>query len=155
MKRNVVQLFYVGIYRENYGYQTYRPLCDKTLNNAPYNCRYFTYRNKNYSTILVWGLESYYISNGPIFITEGIFDAARITKRGCTAFATLTNKPPKDYRNWLQMLNRPIISICDNDTAGIKLSYYSDFFEIVPDIYKDLGNSPEDYVDYLLTKYAT
>ena len=133
------------------GYQRYRPLGDKKIFNNPYHGRYYTYRKQQ--TVTVWGAESYFISNGPIFITEGIFDAARITERNCSAFAMLCNSPPKDYKNWLQMLARPTIAICDNDQAGIELSKFTDFYEMVPD--GDLGSSPNDYVSYILTKYAS
>jgi hypothetical protein len=134
------------------GYQTYSPLGDRRIFNCPNLGRYYTYRNKNQQTVVIWGIESYFISDGPIFITEGIFDAARLTERNQTAFAMLCNSPPKDYKNWLQLLTRPIIAICDNDTAGLELSRFSDYYEIVPS--GDLGSAADDYVSYLLSKYA-
>lgn len=134
------------------GYQRYRPFGDRKIFNDPNLGRYYTYRNKDYPTVTVWGLESYYVSDGPIFITEGIFDAARLTERKQSAFATLCNAPPKDYKNWFQMLNRPVIAICDNDKAGLKLADYADSFEVVPK--GDLGDAPDDYVSFLIEKYA-
>lgn len=135
------------------GYQCYKPNGDKKIFNDPNLGRYYTYRNKSYPTVTVWGMESYYISDGPIFITEGIFDAARLTGRKQTAFATLCNAPPKDYKNWLQMLGRPIIAICDNDKAGMELSHYANHFEVVPE--GDLGDAPDDYVSHLIERYAS
>jgi DNA primase len=134
------------------GYQQYNPQGNKNIFNDKLSGKYYTYRNKNQPTIAIWGLESYYNSSGPIFLTEGIFDACRMTKVGQTALATLTCSPPKDYRNWLMMLNRPIVVVCDNDAAGRKLAKFGDYVEVVPED-KDLGESSDDYVQYLLTKY--
>jgi hypothetical protein len=135
------------------GYQTYRPFGDKKIFNHPKLGRYYTYRSRLQKTIAVWGTESLYVSDGPVFITEGIFDAARITETHHSALAMCCNNPPKDYKNWLKMLNRPIIAVCDNDPAGISLSNYADHYEIVPD--DDLGSATDDYVSYLLSKYAS
>jgi hypothetical protein len=134
------------------GYQQYNPSGDKKIFNSKLEGKYYTYRNKNQPTVAIWGLESYYVSTGPIFLTEGIFDACRMTNVGQSAFATLANNPPKDYRNWLMMLNRPIVVVCDNDAAGRKLAKFGDYVEVVPEG-KDLGESSDDYVQYLLTKY--
>jgi hypothetical protein len=131
------------------GYQTYRPLGVKKIFNDPNHGRYYTYRKL--PTISVWGLESYK-EHEPIFIVEGIFDAARITKRNHCALATLCNTPPNDYKNWFRMLPNPTIAICDNDKAGIELAYFTDYCEIVPE--GDLGDAPEDYISYLISTYA-
>ena len=135
------------------GYQQYQPKGCKKVFNCPKKGKYYTYRNKTQPTIAIWGLESYYISDGPIFLTEGIFDACRMTEVGQSAFATLANNPPKDYKNWLEMLNRPIIVVCDNDDAGRKLAKFGDYVEVVPDD-KDLGEAPDDYVQFLVNKYC-
>lgn len=102
----------------------------------------------------VWGLESLHISSGPIFLTEGIFDAARLTNLGYSALATMSNDPPKDYKNWLHLLRRPIVAVCDNDAAGRKLAKFGNFVEIVPEG-KDLSDAPESYVRFLVNKYAS
>ncbi len=133
------------------GYQTYRPFGDKKIFNHPDLGRYYTYRK--IPTISVWGMESYKNETHPIFIVEGIFDAARITERNHCAFATLCNKPPKDYKNWLQILPNPTIAICDNDKAGFELSKFTDHYEVVPD--SDLGDASDDYVSHLITSYAS
>lgn len=136
------------------GYQQYNPSGNKKIFNSKSNGRYYTYRNKLLSTICVWGLESYYQSAGPIFITEGIFDAARLTELGQTAFALLSNDAPKDYNNWLHSLNRPIIAICDNDSAGQKLIKFGDRYEIVTR-FKDLGSASDDYIKHIIKKFQT
>jgi hypothetical protein len=134
------------------GYQRYRPLGEKKQFNHPKFGKYYTYRKQK--TISFWGMESYFISDGPIFICEGVFDAARFTNRGYTALATLANNPPKDYRNWLNCIPRKKIVICDNDSAGKMLRRLSVHSEIVS-IGKDLGDAPEDYVSYLIDKWAS
>lgn len=133
------------------GYQQYNPNGNKQIFNNKLEGKYYTYRKL--PTVSIWGIESLYQSNGVIYLTEGIFDAARMTNLGQSALASLSNNPPKDYKNWLQLLNRPIVSVCDNDVAGIELAKFGDYVEVVPDG-KDLGDSPDDYVQYLLVKYA-
>ena len=134
------------------GYQQYNPNGEKGVFNSKERGRYYTYRKA--PTVTVWGVESLYQSTGPIYLTEGVYDAARMTERGQSALATLCNNPPRDYRNWLRMLGRPIVAVCDNDEAGCKLAKYGDYVEVVPDG-KDLGDSSDEYVEYLVGKYAT
>ena len=131
-------------------YQNYSP--DKSkyhTNNSPKDSKYFTYRKKE--CWVPWGLESLYFDDGPVFVTEGIFDACRLTNHGATALATLTNNPPWDFRNFLSFLSRPVVAVLDNDPAGKKLAKCGDYVETVPQ--GDLGDSDESYVHYLLNKY--
>ena len=93
-----------------------------------------------------------YQSSGVVYLTEGIFDAVRMTNLGKSAIASLTNDPPKDYINWFKMLNRKIVVVCDNDKAGLKLSKFGDYVEVTPEG-KDLGDSPHEYVQFLMNKY--
>jgi hypothetical protein len=136
------------------GYQQYNPYGDKKLCgskvNAKANGKYFTYRKQ--PTVAVWGLESLYQSSGVVYITEGVWDACRLTELGETALATLGNDPPRDYGNWLEMLGRPVVAVCDNDAAGRKLRKYGNYVETVEGG-KDLGESPDEYVRHLVSKY--
>ena len=134
------------------GYQQYNPNGDRKIFNSKLEGYYYTYHKL--PTIRVWGVESLLISSGPVFLTEGIFDAARLTNLGYSALATMSNNPPKDYMNWFQLLGRPIVAVCDNDAAGRKLAKFGDFVEIVPEG-KDLGDAPESYVRFLVEKYAS
>jgi len=133
------------------GYQQYRPYADKKPFNHPKLSKYYTYRKQ--STHAVWGIESLYVSNGPIFLTEGIFDSARLTEFNQTSLATLCNNPNKDFLNFLFILSRPIVVVCDNDKAGKMLAKFGHYVEIVPDD-KDLGESSDEYVSYLISKYS-
>lgn len=133
------------------GYQQYRPDADKTKNNHPKEARYFTYRKQ--PTLAVWGLESLHLTPHVVFLTEGIFDAARFTSKGCSALASLTNNPTKDLSNWLQMLNRRVVAICDSDPSGRKLVKFGTTHEVVQGA-KDLGDATDEYVEYLINKYV-
>jgi hypothetical protein len=146
----VASFFLYNLSGQIVGIQKYKPLADKKPYNTENQSKYYTYRRQD--TIGIWGLESI-VFNTPIFITEGIFDASRLTHRKITAFALLCNNPPKDYWNWLSMLKQPIIAVCDSDAAGSKLRKFGSYVETVPDG-KDLGESDEAYIDWLIQKYV-
>lgn len=150
LELNIATFLFYNLSEQLVGYQQYNPNGDKKIFNSKLEGRYYTYRKQ--PTISVWGLESYYISDGPIFVTEGIFDAVRLTECNQTALAVCSNKPTKDYKNWFRCLSRPVITICDNDAAGEELAQFGDYYEIVPDK-KDLGDSSDSYVRYVIEKY--
>ena len=133
------------------GYQFYNPNGSKTIFQDKLHSKYYTYRNKHYPTVTLWGIESLNSLYQPIFLTEGIFDAARMTSLNFSALATLTNDPPKDYINFLLLLNRPIIAVCDNDVAGQKLKNFAHYSE-TPET--DLADAPDEYISYLIKKYS-
>lgn len=149
---NIATFFCWNLSGQLVGYQQYNPNGNKKIFNNKLEGKYYTYRKL--PTVSVWGLESLHISSGPVFLIEGIFDAARLTNLGYSALATMSNNPPKDYKNWLHLLRRPIVAVCDNDAAGRKLAKFGDFVEIVPEG-KDLGDAPESYVRFLVNKYAS
>lgn len=132
------------------GYQQYRPDADKTRNNHPKLARYYTYRKQ--PTLAVWGVESLHLTPHVVFITEGVFDAARLTERGYSALAVLTNDPTKDLRNWLGMLNRKVVAVCDNDAAGRRLAKFGDVAVFTAD--KDLGDESDEFVTNLLKEHG-
>lgn len=132
------------------GYQQYRPDADKMKDNHPKEGRYFTYRKQ--PTLAVWGVESLHLTPHVVFLTEGVFDAARLTERGYSALAVLTDNPTKDLRNWLSMLNRKVVAVCDNDKAGRRLAKFGDVAVFTED--KDLGEADDEYVTRLLETYG-
>ena len=132
------------------GYQQYRPDADKMKDNHPKEGRYFTYRKQ--PTLAVWGVESLHLTPHVVFLTEGVFDAARLTERGYSALAALTNNPTKDLRNWLSMLNRKVVAVCDNDAAGRRLAKFGDVAVFTED--KDLGEADDEYVTRLLNEHG-
>ena len=137
----------VGYQRYNHTFPSAYP-GDGRQNNLR-DRRYYNYVTQG--QIGVFGLETFTLNVPCVFITEGVFDAARLTKRGCCAFAMLTNNPSTSMRNFLMCLGKPIIAVCDNDPSGIKLRKAGHCFETVPA--KDLGDAPEEYIDFLIGKY--
>jgi DNA primase len=132
------------------GYQQYRPEGEKKPQNNPKQGKYFTYRKQ--PTLGVWGVESLHLSPHVVFVTEGVFDAARLTERGYSAVAVLSNNTGWDLKNWLSMLNRRVVAVCDNDDAGRKLAKFGDVSVFCED--HDLGDSSDEFVTELLRKYA-
>lgn len=144
------------------GYQAYRPDASKEKKNDIYG-RYYTYRGekliaKHSKSVTVWGLESWRLSN-TLFVTEGIFDAARFTMLGTSAIAVLSNDPSTSTKLWLMCIRqmRPVIAICDPGKAGNKLAKIGHTSHVVnvpghPDY--DLGDAPDQYVWDLIEKYS-
>jgi hypothetical protein len=134
------------------GYQQYRPSADKKKDNHPKMSRYFTYRKNK--VVGVWGLESWNLTN-TLFVTEGIFDACRLTSLGCSAVATLSNDVDDSLKRWLSIFRqtRLVVTVCDNDAAGRRLAKYGTTFHMM-DGKKDLGDATDEYVANLVKEYT-
>lgn len=132
------------------GFQQYRPYCVKARNNHPRGMRYFTYRSG--STLGLFGIESLHLTPNVVFVTEGVFDATRLTSLGVSAIAVLSNDPAKEVSNFLRSLARKVVVVCDNDSAGRKLAKFGDYIEYTSD--KDLGESSDEFVESLVKKYV-
>ena len=132
------------------GYQQYRPSANKKKDNHPRMSRYFTYRKNK--VVGVWGLESWNLSD-TLFVTEGTFDACRITALGYSAIATLSNDVDPSLARWLWCVrnSRTVITVCDNDTAGRKLAKYGHVAHVVES--GDLGDASDEYVAKLVKGY--
>ncbi len=106
------------------GYQQYRPEGSKAVNNDPREGKYFT-RKPNNPEPSYWGVESWKLSN-TLFLVEGLFDAARLTSLGYSALAVFTNNPGSNFMGFVSLVQkmRPVVVVCDNDSAGIKLAKY-------------------------------
>jgi len=128
------------------GFQQYRPSASKIAQNHPRDGRYFTWLKSK--GLAVWGLERFHLTPVIQFVTEGVFDAARLTCRGMSAVAVLTNSPTRDLRNWFDCTGRLIVTVCDNDAAGKRLAKFGDVAFFTQN--KDLGESSEDFVTDLL-----
>jgi hypothetical protein len=134
------------------GYQQYRPNADKKIKNDPREGRYFTRLKEG--KIGVWGLESFYCSN-TLFVTEGIFDAARLSYFGYAAVALLSYDIGVSTALWLKVVRsyRRVVAVCDSDTSGRRLSKHGSAYCIVEG-YKDLGEAPEAYVQDIIKEYS-
>ena len=131
------------------GYQQYRPLGEKKPQNNPRQGKYFTYNHQ--PTLAVWGVETLHLTPHVLFLTEGVFDAARLTERGYSAVAALANNP-LGLESWLGCLNRRVVAVCDNDVAGRKLAKFG--HQAVFTEEHDLGDSSAEYVTNLLRMYG-
>lgn len=150
-EENQVATFYLwNLSGQLVGYQQYRPNGEKKPQNSPREGKYFTYSKQ--PTLAVWGVESLHLTPDVVFLTEGVFDAARLTERGFSAVAALSNNPTADFRNWLRCLNRLVVAVCDNDKAGRSLAKFGDVAVFTED--HDLGDSTDEFVTELLRAYA-
>ena len=148
---NDVATFYLWNLSGNFcGYQQYRRFGEKKPNNNPKSGKYFTYRKQ--PTLGVWGVESLHLTPNVVFVCEGVFDAARLTAKGVSALAVLSNNTGKDLSNWLMMLNRKVVAVCDNDDAGRKLAKFGDVAVFCED--HDLGDSSDEFVNNLVARFV-
>lgn len=132
------------------GYQQYRRFGEKKPQNNPREGKYFTFCHQ--PTLAVWGVESLHLTPDVVFVTEGVFDAARLTERGFSAVAALSNNP-LGLRNWLTCLNRRVVAVCDDDAAGRSLAKFGDVAVFTED--HDLGDSTEEYVTWLTNRFKS
>ena len=119
------------------GFQKYNPNYLKTGQSNlddPRMAKYFTWVTEEGrgKAIGVWGLESTKFGDEILFVTEGIFDAARIQEAGYPAIAVLCNNPSDSLKSWLGTLPQKKIVIYDNDVAGRKLKKVGDYSFTVP-----------------------
>lgn len=133
------------------GYQQYRPSATKTKSNHPRDSRYFTWRKNR--QVGVWGLESWNLSR-TLFVTEGVFDACRLTALGYSAVATLSNDVDNSLARWMWLVRqaRSVVAVCDADVAGRKLAkiaHHSHTLEC-----GDLGSATEHVVLKLVQRYS-
>lgn len=133
------------------GYQQYNPLAPDVSSNA-IDGRYYTRRSKHIS---IFGLETLKEDTRILFITEGIFDAMRLTSKGCSCIALLTNAPNSSMKNLLECLPYRKVLVADNDKGGAVLISALKYIvsEVIIPPYKDLGNAPEEYVRTITTNY--
>lgn len=144
------------------GYQAYRPDANKMRKNDEYG-RYYTYRGdklvtKHNQTVAVWGMESWHLTT-TLFVTEGIFDAARLTEMGVSAVAVVSNDPDTSTRNWFKIVRqmRPVVAVCDPGPAGFKLRTVGHTYHVMdvpgqPE--SDLSDAPQSYVEQLVKSYT-
>jgi hypothetical protein len=112
------------------GYQKYNPKYPKIGQRD--NVKHTKYYNwvtdeDDGKKIAVWGLESYHFTDRFLFITEGIFDTARVHQSGYPGIAVLCSDPSDQLKGWLKTIPQKKIVIYDNDKAGLKLRSVGDF----------------------------
>lgn len=138
------------------GYQKYNPSYAKKGQNSktlgdPRHTKYYNWVGEEPygKKLAVYGLESYNFSDKYLFITEGIFDIARVHEAGYPGIAVLCNDPTPQLGHWLKTLPQIKIVIYDNDKAGEVLRKFGDHsFSISGG--KDLNDlSPSEAKDFL------
>jgi hypothetical protein len=138
------------------GYQRYDWRGEKKVDNRK-GGKYYTYVQDGHRQLSCWGTRDNF-GHGPLFITEGIWDAVRIKNCYHDALAVFTNNPHKQLKQWLRMYagSRPIVAICDNDAAGTKLGNAADLWFKVPLAGHDMNDMTDqeamDWLDTLLER---
>ena len=131
------------------GYQRYRPDRPSCAKNDVEG-RYYNWNRPEMDRF--FGIETYKTDAKVIFVVEGVFDATRLTSKGCTCFALMTNAPSQSMLNFLACLPQKIVAVCDNDKGGEKLARV--IKPITKNILftdkKDLGEESEEYVQNLI-----
>lgn len=129
------------------GYQRYfwRGTKKSNSNQLGNAAKYFTWITPAYRPYGVYGLDNCF-GYGPLFITEGIWDAISIGNCWRDCIAVLSATPARELREWIQLLfgNRLIIAICDRDGTGGKLARIAHRALTIPAPWKDSNEMPED-----------
>ncbi len=130
-KDSNVYFFLYNLSGQLVGYQKYNPKYPKKGQNKENTMmiKYYNYISDEGKgkKVAAWGLESLNINDKYIFITEGIFDAARIHQAGYPGIAILCNDPSPSLISWINTLPQTKIVIYDNDKAGRELIKLGDF----------------------------
>lgn len=111
------------------GYQVYSPLKPKK-SAVPQEAKYFTHVTKGHTAM--FGLETVDWDSPFIFITEGIFDAARLHSNGLPAVAVLGNNP-QHLVPWFKTLPFKVIATVQGDKAGLMLALTTDSAVFLPE----------------------
>lgn len=138
------------------GYCNYRRYGIKDSGkNDPYDGKYFI-RPLKYSDGVrysepMWGLHSTYYSN-TLFVTEGLFDAARVQEAGFASYCCFSNDPKNVA--WLKLVRkiRPVVMVCDGDSAGRKLAKSGHMSLTLPDG-KDANDFSANELKKMLDKF--
>lgn len=137
------------------GYQTYNPTLPKVHVDNPREARYFTWVTKPSaspnSELAVWGLETVHWTDKVLFLTEGVFDAARLHWHGLPAVAVLGNNP-KPLLSWLYALPSHKVACVQGDQAGMKLAKFGDSALFLPTGH-DVGDLSEEQFMDVFGKY--
>jgi len=120
------------------GYQIYNPNKPKKA-KEPRDAKYFTHVTKGKDA--VWGTETVEWNSPFVFVTEGIFDAARLHYHGLPAVAVLGNNP-KSMSGWLMELPQDTVAAVQGDTAGLMLALSTNRAVFLPEGH-DVSSLPE------------
>jgi len=121
--------------------------------------KYFTWITEEYKPLAFWGMEYVLpnpagcanhstVSQKPLLVCEGIFDAIRCIQCGFRACAILTATPSRQFVHWFNQLtyHQLTISIKDNDGAESGLDKLAKYV-IMSAWHKDMGDHTVDEAD--------
>lgn len=130
------------------GYQVYSPLKPKK-SSIPQEAKYFTHVTKGHTAM--FGIETVNWNSPFMFITEGIFDAAKLHWFGLPAVAVLGNNP-QHLIPWFKILPFKVIATVQGDKAGLMLALTTDEAVFLPEGEDVNSLSDLDFVK-LFSKY--
>lgn len=137
------------------GYQTYNPSQPKKEVGDPKLQKYFSWVTKPCASknaeLAVWGLETVHWTDKVLFLTEGVFDAARLHWHGLPAVACLSNNPAH-LTGWLMGLPSRKVACVQGDAAGKKLAKYGHECVMLPEG-KDVNDLSEADFKRLFAKW--
>jgi hypothetical protein len=129
------------------GYQRYRWNQPKVRGNSSREQRYYTYVQEEHKGMAVYGWDNCF-GHGPLFITEGIFDALKVTNCWWDCIALTTNQPTKQAKQWLNDITygRKVIALLDRGEPYIRWMRIASECWYPPEPYGDIGDMPLDEV---------
>lgn len=131
------------------GYQVYNPNNPKKA-SVPREAKYFTHVTEGKDA--VWGLETVSWNRELLFVTEGIFDAARLHSFGIPAIAVLGNNP-SHLSSWLSTLSCKTIAAVQGDKAGLMLALSTNEAVFLHEG-KDVGDLAAEEFDTIFLPYS-
>ncbi len=128
---------------KNVGHQRYFWRCPKLRNNGE-SGRYITTILPEYKYTAFYGWDNC-CGFGPLFITEGIWDAIRVSNCWVDCVAILCNSPSKQLRQYLRMIanGRPLVGLLDSD-GNSKFESFCDYVFYPVGDHKDFNDMPHD-----------
>lgn len=151
-----------GINGSLLGYQRYSWNQPKKRSNIG---KYFTWITEEYKPLAFWGMEYVTskvspcglhseVSQPPLLVCEGIFDAIRCIQCGFRACAILTATPSKQFVQWFNYLtyHQMTIAIKDNDGAKSGLDKLGNSGIITCEWHKDMGDHTVNEADEWLNE---
>ena len=135
------------------GYQKYNPGGDKNCRNDPVSSKYYNRLSHQEDAVAVgvWGLQYFDLLEWDfLFLTEGLFDAAKVLNAGWPCVALLGATVSVSTSGWLSTLPHKKIALLDGDAAGGDMKDVATVYHRTPDPFKDLGDMPQEDADAFL-----
>ena len=128
------------------GWQCYNPSQPKKEVGDPKLQKYFSWVTKPAASknaeLAVWGLETVHWTDKVLFLTEGVFDAARLHWHGLPAVAVLSNNPVH-LATWFLGLRQATVACVQGDKAGKALAKFGQYVVRLPEN-EDVNSLTED-----------